>query len=323
MRKIVLTLIAAVVLLGCGNEPTPVAPDEQKAITFGSVETRAEVSENDITEFGVYAFVNQGADGTDEASVFESLLGSDDGAERVYFDSITGEWTYDNVKFWMANRRYHFLGIYPFDATSNSITNDISGISRVFTTPDEANMDIMAAHTMVNSAGATPSSVEMTFEHMLSKVCFKVHYDTTGNQDDEFTLTGFTISNIKKEGTLQSTFDGNNSWSVNQLYNMDFEWEGEKVLESEFQLWGDDLMLIPQTIAPSVVNINIKYKYNEDKNGNLVDKEVDTYLPAITWKPGLQYVYHMILHEDDLITFNQIEIADWGSPQQGGAVIIK
>jgi hypothetical protein len=89
-------------------------------------------------------------------------------------------------------------------------------------------------------------------------------------------------------------------------------------------------MLIPQTIAPGVVNINVKYTYTDhyvvdgvEYEADSVDKEVDTYLPAVTWQPGLKYTYTMTLHEDDLITFRQIEVATWGSPQQGGAIIIK
>jgi hypothetical protein len=89
-------------------------------------------------------------------------------------------------------------------------------------------------------------------------------------------------------------------------------------------------MLIPQTISPGVVNIRVKYtfvdKYVVDGVEHIADpveKVVDTFLPAITWGAGQQYTYTMTLHEDDLITFKQIEVATWGSPQQGGAIIIK
>lgn len=301
-------------------------------------ETRADITASNIETdgFGVFAFVNKGANDTPEASIFESLLGDDDAAESVTIDKKTNEWTYKNTKYWTENHVYHFFGVYPLDA-SYTITKDISnnptGISRSFATPEKADEDLVAAYTAVNSSIETPT-VDMNFKHILARVYFKIGYDTTNNEDDEFILREFSISNIKKVGTLHSLFTDSNthSWSVNPLQNMTFKWsnENENALEAALSLWDNGLMLIPQTIAPGVVNINVKYTYRdhyvadgEDKIAGPVDKEVNTYLPAVTWKPGQQYTYSMTLHEDDLITFRQIEVATWGSPQQGGAIIIK
>lgn len=293
-------------------------------------ETRASVTEGDINDngFGVFAFVNDGAESTTFVSLFE------EGAAKVYKDPTIG-WTYDDTKFWDANCVYHFFGVYPFNAPY-SIIKDISGnptgISRTFTTPEGADQDIVAAHATYTTAETTPESVVMDFEHILARVYFIIDYDTDKNKDDEFTLKEFSISNIKKEGTLQSLFTDSNphSWSVNPLQNMTFEWRDVYEFGSEISLWDNGLMLIPQTIAPGAVNINVKYTYrdhyvadSEDKIADPVDKEVNTYLPAVTWQPGLKYTYTMTLHEDDLITFRQIEVATWGSPQQGGAIIIK
>lgn len=303
-------------------------------------ETRAAVTEDDINDngFGVFAFVNKGAEGTPESTTFGSLFG--EAAEKVEWDDAIIGWTYKNIQYWENERVYHFFGVYPFDAPY-SIIKDISdnptGISRTFTTPDEADQDIVAAHApYTTTAETTPESVLMDFKHILARVYFKIGYDTTNNKDDEFILKEFSISNIKKVGTLHSLFTDSNihSWSVNPLQNMTFEWSGEHNFnnedEAKLSLWDNGLMLIPQTIAPGVVNINVKYTYTdhyvadgEDKTADPVDKEVNTYLPAVTWKPGQQYTYSMTLHEDDLITFRQIEVATWGSPQQGGAIIIK
>lgn len=302
-------------------------------------ETRADITASNIETdgFGVFAFVNQGAEDTPESTTFVSLF--DEAAKKVYKDDAIG-WTYDDIKYWENERVYHFFGVYPFDAPY-SIIKDISGnptgISRTFTTPNSddhiADEDIVAAHApYTTTAETTPESVVMNFEHILARVYFIIGYDMDKNKDDEFTLKEFSISNIKKEGTLQSLFTDSNthSWSVNPLQNITFEWSGEYEFGSELSLWDNGLMLIPQTIAPGVVNINVKYTYTDhyvvegvEHIAAPVDKEVNTYLPAVTWQPGQQYTYTMTLHEDDLITFRQIEVATWGSPQQGGAIIIK
>lgn len=339
MKRLLTIFIIACVFFSCENDRPANDPNNgQKPIKFDMTETRADITASNIETdgFGVFAFVNQGAEGTPESTTFESLFG--EAAERVYKNDAN-DWTYDHIKNWDSDRVYHFFGVYPFDA-SYSIIKDISGnptgISRTFTTPDEADQDIVAAKVTHTTAETTPNSVDMNFEHILAKVYFKIGYDTTNNEDDEFILREFSISNIKKVGTLQSLFTDSNthSWSVNPLQNMTFKWssENEDALEAALLLWDEGLMLIPQTIAPGVVNINVKYTYTdhyvvEGEDGEQiaapVDKEVNTYLPAVTWKPGQQYTYTMTLHEDDLITFRQIEVATWGSPQQGGAIIIK
>lgn len=335
MKRLLSIFIAASALTACDvDRPANDPNNGQKPIKFDMTETRAAVTEDDINDngFGVFAFVNKGADGTPGSTTFVSLFGEE--AEKVYKDDAD-DWTYDDIKFWDANRIYHFFGVYPFDAPY-SIIKDISGnptgISRTFTTPEDADENVVAAYSGVDSSNTTPESVKMNFDQMLAKVFFEIYYDTTKNKDDKFILKEFSISNIKKEGTLQSLFTDSNthSWSVNPLQNMTFKWSGAYEFGNELSLWGEGLMLIPQTIAPGVVNINVKYTYTdryvadgEDKTAEPVDKEVDTYLPAITWQPGLQYTYKMTLHEDDLITFRQIEVATWGSPQQGGAIIIK
>lgn len=338
MKRLLTIFIIACVFFSCENDRPANDPNNgQKPIKFDMTETRAAVTEGDINDngFGVFAFVNKGAEGTPESTTFGSLFG--EAAEKVEWDDAIG-WTYKNIQYWENERVYHFFGVYPFDAPY-SIIKDISGnptgISRTFTTPDEADQDIVAAHApYTTTAETTPERVVMDFEHILARVYFIINYDTDKNKDDEFTLKEFSISNIKKVGTLQSLFTDSNihSWSVNPLQNMTFKWSGEYEFGSAKSLWKDGLMLIPQTIAPGVVNINVKYTYidhyvEEGKDGEQiadpVDKEVNTYLPAVTWKPGQQYTYTMTLHEDDLITFRQIEVATWGSPQQGGAIIIK
>lgn len=333
MKRLLTIFIIACVFFSCENDRPANDPNNgQKPIKFDMTETRADITASNIETdgFGVFAFVNDDA----ESTTFVSLFGEK--AEKVWKDATIG-WTYDDKKteYWENERVYHFFGVYPFDAPY-SIIKDISGkptgISRTFTTPDEADQDIVAAHATYTTAETTPESVLMDFKHILARVYFIIDYDKEKNQGDKFTLKEFSISNIKKEGTLQSSFniDNPHSWSVNPLQNMTFEWRDVYEFGSAKSLWDNGLMLIPQTIAPGVVNINVKYTYTdhyvadgEDKTAPPVDKEVNTYLPAVTWQPGQQYTYTMTLHEDDLITFRQIEVATWGSPQQGGAIIIK
>lgn len=342
MKRLLSILSVVCVLASCENGGLPEVPNnEPKPIAFGEVSTRADVEEDEATMqkieangFGVYAFVNKGTEGTD-ATTYKALF--NEGKEEVTKGTLG--WTYDNVEYWEVNRQYHFMGIYPY-ATTSAITRDASnnptGVSYTFKTPKDADSDLLTAYTPITTGDKVPDeSVTMNFNHVLAKVFFKVDYDTEGNKGDKFVLKEFSISNIKSEGTLSMPLsEEKGTWSVNSLGNINFLWESESESDeklSEETLWENGLMLIPQTITPSTVNIKVKYTFTDhyvDENQQeviapAVDKEVNTYLPAITWKPGVQYTYKMTLHEDDLITFKQIEVATWGSPQQGGAIIIK
>lgn len=326
-------------LLSCENGGQSDGPNGgPNAIAFGEVATRAVATVDDVKKdgFGVYAFVS-GVTGSADENTYTSLFG--EVQERVYWDDTLLGLTYDNIKFWEPNRKYHFLGVYPYGA-DYAIEKDFSGaptgISRSFTTPDTADVDMLVAYSAVNTAENTPESVTMNFGHALSMVNFVVGYDTDGNKDDRFVLKEFTISNIKKVGVGKTAFNGGStSWSVDQMQNMSFTWDDgfdfKDQGKAKINLWGENgLMLIPQTIALGAVTIKVVYDYldhylenDEDFYADPVEKELNISLPAITWVPGVQYTYTMTLHEDDLITFSSIELKPWGSPQQGGAIIIK
>lgn len=356
MKRFLSILSVVCVLASCENGGLPEGPhSEPKPIIFGEVSTRADVEEDEATKtkrdiedngFGVYAFVNN------QANPLYSLFG--DNQEEVNKDS--GEWTYSNIKNWAPNSEYHFHGVYPYNNTTSTLSKDasgnITGFNYSFEVGEAADADFLTAYTYVaTDAECNPSgvsgedqSVKMNFSHALARVFFKITFDHTesGNRGDEFYLKEFSISNIKSVGSLTAAFDGRveegqdyRSWSVNSLRNINFTMsygDDGVLLEAaeDVNLWENGLMLIPQTFAASAVNIKVKYGFinhsvvdGEDDSEPRVEKEVNTYLPAITWKPGVQYTYIMKLHEDEFITFKQIELATWGSPQQGGAIIIK
>ena len=333
-------MFAAVALLGCSNESTPVAPDATRAISFGTVDTRANITTGDIESagFGVYAFVSTG----EGSNIYEHLLGNEDGAKSVYKD-VEGNWTYDDVKFWLGNRTYQFFGIYPNDA-SYSITKDISGnptgISRVFTTPDEADEDLVLAQTTIDTSESTPTSVDMNFQHMLSKVSLNVWRNHGKHQNDQMRVRKVTLSNIRKVGTLSTA---SNTWSyTNDKLKMEYvnndvtdnDNIGAAVItDGSWSYSGDaskpfsELMLLPQTLDASNNSVSLKIVY-ELKRQNAADweeKELETMLPSMTLNPGQRYTFNVVLSSvtDITVYYIQTKVDPWGTPQVGGTVIIK
>ncbi|MBO7312861.1 MAG: hypothetical protein J6U48_01390, partial [Alistipes sp.] len=93
MRKILLTMFAALALLGCDKEHTPSAPTDLGAISFGNVSTRAIESVDDIKELAEFE-VNACVIGPEG---FVSLLEN----EPVKHDKDNKSWDYVNTRYWV------------------------------------------------------------------------------------------------------------------------------------------------------------------------------------------------------------------------------
>lgn len=348
MKKFVLAIfVAAAILSGCNEVETE---DNSTPICFGEASSRAEVKDaSEIKEFKVYAEMNLGSDSATDGSNLQWIPLLE--GERVYRDNNgdgvtdeTGNFTYDNTRYWVNDRTFRFFAYWPCLSENKEVAED--GLWKVeatslgeyklsFVTSAKADDDLLVANkTVVTTAGQTEyPTIDLAFQHQLTKICFKVNYDGVVNKGDAFKFKELTISNIKKSGTLTATSStGTSNWIVDNTQNINYTWSSESPIDvpphnsenaTSINVWSDGLRLIPQTVEVGTVGLYIKYQYDDSKQGHFIDKEIITTLPAITWQTGLQYTYVITLHEDEFITFRNIEIEPWGSPQQGGAVIIK
>ena len=338
--------ILVCVLSACEKDkPVNTHNNDYKPITFGEVKTRADVTADDIeaNSFGVYAFVNTGANGTPGAGIYESLLGDNSGAEKVYIDDATDQWTYDNTKFWLADRVYQFLGIYPFDApyTITTASGNPTGISRTFTTPATADEDLVLARATYDTSVATPESVVMNFEHMLANVSIKVWRDGAKHQNDQMRVKKVTLSNIRQGGTYYSA---TNAWEMtndkmtmqyvnNNLADSDDIGAAITKSDGSWDFGGgastpfSGLLLIPQNTndASNSISLKIEYELKRQNAVNWETKVLEADLPSIAWKAGQRYTYNVVLSSVTYITvyYIQTTVDPWGTPQVGGTVIIK
>ena len=108
MRKLILTLFAAVALVGCHNEPTPVAPDTPRAIAFDNVTTRAGLSDLQTDGFGVWAVINN--------TTVQNFMLMDN--QHVEYDETDG-WYYSPMQYWIDNTKFNFTATYPYDSNAS------------------------------------------------------------------------------------------------------------------------------------------------------------------------------------------------------------
>lgn len=333
MREIVLTLIAAMVLLGCSDEPTPVAPDEQKAIGFGNVDTRAINSASDIQEFGVFIEQNLGAKGTDEYLQWISLRES----ERVYRD-VNRLFVYDNKCYWVDDREFFFFGYYPYGAIvarSDEVNSDgetTINYSMNITIPYAANSDYMIAQCTKSTTGVTEYPiVDMKFSHLLSKVSFRIQKSEEHNANDTFIVTQIGLSGVSRTGIYNIThtptryteelsiIPENRNIRRNNL-GVEINTSGVDILS------GDGFLVLPQAIDDGKIKLTITYTYQQDGSSDITynTKEIDIPVSAVgEWVSNKSYMYNLTLDVDNSIYISTPTVTGWGSMQTGGTIIIQ
>ena len=340
----ILMLLLAASLVSCEKESDDPAPDKIP-IEFGDVETRASINSGDdmkTSGFGVFGFV--------EGVENPPLLAN----EKVYWDKSL--WTYDNTKYWISDRTFHFFAYYPyFDGkTEGPITsvaandNGEIGYQLTFETPETADFDLLTAYTAVDTGANdfdASDPVPMEFGHEMVNVNLKIWRDGVKHQNDKIRVKEVALSNVTWSGTLTKTSGGSTSWTNTTRKPLLAgtvavpETEiGAATKTSDGINPGPDavpctpfengLLLIPATISGvNAVSLSIVYELQ------LRGADEDTWseyshnitLPATTWKAGTQITYNVLLSNIVDITFYYIStsVTSWGTPQVGGTIIIK
>ena len=347
MKKFFILIMAIATVLNlcsCSNEVID-KPDSKKAIAFSNIETRGMVNSADkILSMGVFAQMNLGDvdKEEDESNDYIMLLEN----EHVSRDNSSAPWTYENTRYWVADRVYHFFAVWPYSGENSSVTNVKSvapaagegayGYSVTFETPEAADQELLTAKkTEETKTGIQfPESVALDFQHELANVNLKIWSNgAPDNVDDKIKVKKVALSNVTKKGTLNTTVSGS-SWNYSSA-KTSFTKEYESGLEvSQAQIidgqlvpnssnnpgipFGDEgLLLIPHTItssSPVVVTVIYDLQRPMDQEENLwEEKKLQVVLPEGTWPAGKRLTYNLVLSGERTITEFQINtvVEDW------------
>jgi hypothetical protein len=334
MRKLILTICVAVALLGCTKEPNPVAPSVPGAISFDSVDTRADAGLANIQAngFGVWAFM------TNTAQTNYPLMSN---RHVTYAGEVLG-WSYEPLEYWVDNTVYSFVAVYPYaeNPTNIAVENGVVKLS-VAETPSDTDWLVAknGADTSVEGFNTTvPVSLE--FQHVLTSVGLKIWRDGGKHQNDQMRITKVTLSGMHKAGSLSCDSD---TWTYT-TDKLTKEYTNSNLSDSDnigaytvnengtittggtpCEPFGD-MMLLPQTINDSnVVSLKIEYELKLYGAPTWTKEELEAVLPAKTWNAGSRYTYNVVLSRVTDITVYYIltKVDQWGTPQVGGTVIIK
>ena len=310
MRKLILTLFAAVALVGCHNETevTPPNLSQGDEISFGSVSTRVD-SASEIAEFSVWATVS--SIGSNAVS-YQPLLTN----ERVYRNPAgSNTWAYDNVQRWLPNSIFHFFAAYPYNIGFEQVRFDYGGkyytacYREVFADGSTKPEDILVATNTTNtSVEGYEKTVDLQFSHLLTKINFKIRQNFDADPSFNYYVTKVTLRAPKTiipgeqepddEGAIYSKgmcmytpySQGDNKISWGYADILDSQEEYPKVILSKeyseprilrnigvedptvtISVWGDGLMLIPQDIVANSLEVVVDYIYDVSVDTDYTD----------------------------------------------------
>lgn len=338
-----LCLIISIIFTACSSssvEEIPSQAEEQVSIGFKTkaLNSRASVSGvSDIKDFKVYAVMSEEPDEDYEQPsdvVYNHILEN----ERVYWNATlnsgAGGFMYDNTRYWVKDRTFHFFGFWPAD-----IHADIDGVSYNLTysatvASAEAKDDLLTFHssTYVEPNQTTFEAVPVTFNRALTQISSEITQDFVSNPYDKFCVTSVTFSGIKAGGTLTtSRFDKTGQWDLTDdklSFSKEYTAPGERLTTNPLVVF-NGLNLVPQKIDNSnnkiafVVNYTYQQGDSNGLTGEVENKTATINLPISEWLPGRKYNYNLVLYKNNLIEFRNITVSTWGEQPDAGTIIIK
>ncbi len=313
-------MLAAVALVGCNREEAPISPQAQHTIGFGTVDTRADATLEDLKRdgFGVWAvYLNEA-----QPSGYWLLDN-----ERVYLKG--DDWTYDNPQLWVNNSVFGFFACYPQDAGFVKDEENLS-VTMTYETPDAANEDILVATTFVDTSTAYDETVPLTFKHLFSKVNFRVKQNKGTNERDNFIIDRITLRNVKSKGTCKAFQSVDVVWeemSSTKTFTKEIEDDNIIDFNTGIMLSEEGLLLLPQAIAANSIELEVAFRVGLEGNTDISTFESKTYkafLPnTVNWESGKSYTYTAQVSTYNPIVFLARMVESWGGSQSGGTIIIK
>ena len=324
-------MFAALALLGCDKEHTFIAPAESEAIGFGTVDTRANLSDLQSDGFGVWAFINN-------ATVTNYTFMNN---QYVEYNGV--EWVYSPLQYWLDNTTFSFIGVYPYDENSSYFTTDAENAAVKLTVSDTpSTVDFLIAESVTDTSDeGYNKTVSLPFQHVLTNVGLNIWRDGGKHQNDQMRIRRVTLGNILKSGVYSSATE---SWTYNNNDKLALEMVNNENLSDEDNIGAatmkngtletggtaaepfGQMMLLPQTIGESnSIALRIEYELKRQNAADWEEKELETVLPSMTWLAGNRYTFNVVLSSvtDITVYYIQTKVDQWGTPQVGGTVIIK
>lgn len=295
MKKILLTAVAALAIVGCSqNEEIEKAGEKAKIDVTTAVKgtTRAAVTNNDnFAAFTVSGYTVAVADIADSGVGTEAYM---------YKDYTGGQGKWEPIEkgdvYWPSNENMEFFA-YPtglkdnFDAPEKGYPTLTYAIGAV-----GAQTDLVVAHKSVASVPAG-GKLELTFKHILTRINFS--YEPV-DPAYTYTVSNITINGVEG-GTATYTFGTNEGgWSAGSEAAVDYSYpiSSTPVKGSDNNVYALDtsdgsLMLLPQSVASKTISVT--YKTEKDGHTYFNNTKTVTLGTSAKWEIGKNIRYTLTL----------------------------
>lgn len=215
MKKFLFLGIAATAMFASCTKDEMVEMNPQSAIgfeTFVDKSTRAavDVMTTNLKAFEVYGWRTKG---TTTEQIFD--------AQAVTANN--GVCTYSPLQYWVKGYNYTFEAVAPKSGEKGVTFNDANGASTITFTSD-AETDLIYATNSRNLTSADPTNteVELTFNHLLSRVKFTFTNGAEANSAATITVSDVKITNTGNTATYSPFTDGGKWGDVTGSQEVEF-----------------------------------------------------------------------------------------------------
>lgn len=317
MKKLIVSALAIASLVACSkdelvNQQGPVAISFKQAYVENVTRaTDPSLTTANIEGFDVWGYMDQPS-------------GTTFSDQDVIKSESSEEWIYSPLQYWVPGHTYYFDALAPMNSENWDFdaTNGVVSFTNV-----NGSEDLIYATTSVTTSkdiNKQPESVNLAFDHLLSKVKFSF---SNGFPADNYTIT---VKNIKMTAPAAGSIDltAENGWTLEDG-NVDLEFgdmDAEKLAISKTATSAMELLTIPADAEQEyTVTFDVELYVGDVL---AFENSMVTYISGTALEMGKAYNFHATLNANNVagtaltpIKFD-VEVNDWanGEGYDGGEI---
>ena len=301
MKKVFLMAVAAVAMLAsCSNDETTGKAVNGNTIKFdGFVNKSVKGAANDLnnttfTSFQVWGLMSKGDQtGTPFVGTTVTKSGS--------------EWTYNGNVYWENGYNYSFVAIAPAGFGTFNAPSTVGEYGTIDFENGEGTTDLIYdvdgkyATSPVSTEGQCPEPINLTFNHLLSRVKFA--FKNAMDDGSTINVTDVTITNANTKAT--ATLGATATWALaddNDVAELSF---GNVILDAEATGYAenetketDHKYMIPATSADQKYTVTFTVTRKHSGVTDQYNHEVE--IPAVTMEQGKSYKFTAELNAQNI-----------------------
>ena len=317
MKKLIVSALAIASLVACSKDEL-VNQQGPAAISFKQayVENVTRATDPSLTTANIAGF--------DVWGYMDQPSGTTFSDQDVIKSESSEEWIYSPLQYWVPGHTYYFDALAPMNSENWDFdaTNGVVSFTNV-----NGSEDLIYATTSVTTTkdiNKQPESVNLAFDHLLSKVKFSF---SNGFPADNYTIT---VKNIKMTAPAAGSIDltAENGWTLEdgsidlKFGNMD----AEKLAITKTATSAKELLTIPADAEQEyTVTFDVELYVGDVL---AFENSMVTYISGTALEMGKAYNFHATLNANNVagtaltpIKFD-VEVNDWanGEGYDGGEI---